>query len=100
MMRFFKTMIATVMACVVIVIVLQYASVIFSGATLIPMGNSVLGDYLAVDSIPTDIISIGFVLLTGIYVYTLCRQRWRGRAKTDPREAIRGGKSNDLIEPK
>lgn len=94
-MRFLKEMFATALICVALILVFQYSSVIFSGSAITPTGGPILGQYLYVDSIPTDIFSAGFILLTGIYVYIVVKQRWRERTKTGPRRIIYGGKHDE-----
>lgn len=98
-MHFIREMLATAMACVVIVLALQYGSAFFgNGSEIIPMNGPILGGYLAIDSVPTDIFSIGFVLLTGVYIYIVVKRRWRERTKTGPRKVIEGGKPKDKSE--
>lgn len=88
-------MFATALVRVALILVFQYSSMIFSGSTITPMGGPILGHYLYVDSIPNDIFSTELLLLTGIYVYIVFKQRWRERTKTGPRRIIHGAKHDE-----
>ena len=83
----------TVVACAVIFLMFQHWE-FFAGSSISFFSDPLLGEHIAVRSIPTDIISALMALLGFIFLGKLIRRRLADRKK-GPQRVARGGRAKE-----